>query len=214
MLSFRDLLHYACWRSVNDVSVFIYLLTCLLHGKNFLSYRYMKNILVFWKQRSLSATCCIWLFEWFEYLIKIYMSLLNSSYINKITWEKKLYMNRNMHTFLLSFCQAAKFSSKETGYTQNPKNQISIPTVLRGFQVWYIQYHAISPFPSGRTDLTVALGRPLVELLRSSDTQVQKAATLATSNFCLSGAGKHPSIIWLSSTWIIICKHYDSWIHE
>lgn len=76
-----------------------------------LSYRYMKNILVFWKQRSVSATCCIWLFEWFVYLIKIYMSLLNSSYINKITWKKKLYMNRNMHTFLLSFCQAA-ISSK------------------------------------------------------------------------------------------------------
>lgn len=46
-----------------------------------------------------------------------------------------------------------------------------------------------------RTDLTVALGRPLVELLRSSDTQVQKAATLATSNFCLSGAESNKEIL-------------------
>ena len=58
--------------------------------------------------------------------------------------------------------------------------------------------HILSLLVSVKTDLTVALGRPLVELLRSSDTQVQKAATLAVSNFCLTGAGKNIYTYWIS----------------
>lgn len=58
--------------------------------------------------------------------------------------------------------------------------------------------HILLLLVSVKTDLTVALGRPLVELLRSSDTQVQKAATLAVSNFCLTGAGKNIYTYWIS----------------
>ena len=66
--------------------------------------------------------------------------------------------------------------------------------------------HILSLLVSVKTDLTVALGRPLVELLRSSDTQVQKAATLAVSNFCLTGAGKNIYILDIYWVGFFTCK--------
>lgn len=84
MLSFRDPLHYACWRLVNDVSMSYHLFITLEK----LCFIY-ENILVSWKQKSVPGTCCIWLFKWCIYT-KICMSLLNSSYINKFTWKKTL----------------------------------------------------------------------------------------------------------------------------
>ena len=64
----------------------------------------------------------------------------------------------------------------------------------------------LSLLVSVKTDLTVALGRPLVELLRSSDTQVQKAATLAVSNFCLTGAGKNIYVLDIYWVGFFTCK--------
>ena len=48
-------------------------------------------------------------------------------------------------------------------------------------------------FPSfipAKAPLTQELARPLVELLRSSDSQVQRSSTLAISNFALTGSGE------------------------
>ncbi|XP_076084970.1 uncharacterized protein LOC143055699 isoform X1 [Mytilus galloprovincialis] len=43
--------------------------------------------------------------------------------------------------------------------------------------------------------LTIPIARPLVELLRSRDIQVQKAATLAVSNFCMVGPGQNKDVL-------------------
>jgi len=42
-----------------------------------------------------------------------------------------------------------------------------------------------------KVPITNALAAPLIALLRSGDTEVQKAASLAISNFVLNGPGKN-----------------------
>lgn len=90
MPSFRDPLHYACWRLVNDVSLsyhmFITLEKTLFHVWKIFLFPGSRKV-----SRVLFAFGCS-----SDVLVytKICMSLLNSSYIKKFTWKKNCMCTR------------------------------------------------------------------------------------------------------------------------
>ncbi len=52
-----------------------------------------------------------------------------------------------------------------------------------------------------KVPVTEIMLEPLVVLLKSRDSQIQKAASLAISNFALNGAGEYTPSLQLSPEW-------------